>query len=117
MADEALDHLPGCLAADGDPVINATRKPLHAVNQRCCEPAEIRQWNRLRRDHFVEGLPAFGGLELPETRAVIGGHLCAWEQSDEQELPSLRRRLPALAEALWRLERFDRLPSRRLPPP
>jgi len=69
--------------ADAYPAINANWKPLQVVHDRC--------W-----DHFVEGFPAFGGMELPETAGVIGGHLCAWEQRDEQDLPSLRRLLTRL---------------------
>lgn len=101
MAYEALYHLPGCLVADGYPVINASWKPLYVVNDRCWEPTEIQAWNRFQWDHFVEGFPAFGGLAIPPSERVLGGHLCAWEQQDERELPSLRRRLPALSEALW----------------
>jgi len=101
MAYEALYHLPGCLIADGYPVINASWKPLYVVNDRKWEPAEIHAWNRFRWDHFVEGFPATGGLSVEPTDRVIGAQLCAWEQRDELELPSIRRRLAAMSERTW----------------
>ncbi|MBL8844100.1 MAG: family 20 glycosylhydrolase [Planctomycetes bacterium] len=107
MAYEALYHLPDCLLRDGWPVINTSWEPLYVVNQRCWSPERIHRWNRFQWDHFVEGFPAFDGLTVLPTDAVLGGQLCSWEQPDALELPSLRARLPVMAERLWS-ERAER---------
>lgn len=107
MAYEALYHLPDCLLRDGWPVINTSWEPLYVVNQRCWSPERIHGWNRFQWDHFVEGFPACDGLAVPPTDAVLGGQLCSWEQPDALELPSLRHRLPVMAERLWS-ERAER---------
>jgi hexosaminidase len=101
MAYEALYHLPGCLLKDGYAVINTSWRPLYVVNDRKWEPAEIHAWNRFRWDHFVEGFPATGGLTVEPTDRVLGAQLCAWEQPDSLELPSIRRRLAAMSERTW----------------
>jgi hexosaminidase len=101
MAYEALYHLPGCLLKDGYPVINTSWRPLYVVNDRKWEPAEIHAWNRFHWDHFVDGFPATGGLDVEPTDRVLGAQLCAWEQPDSLELPSIRRRLAALSERTW----------------
>jgi hexosaminidase len=122
MAYEALYHLPGCLLKDGYSVINTSWRPLYVVNDRKWEPAEIHAWNRFHWDHFVEGFPATGGLDVAPTDRVLGAQLCAWEQPDSLELPSIRRRLAAMSERTWnehadknaadfatRLEKWDTL--------
>jgi len=35
---------------------------------------------------------------------IIGAEMCAWEQAEERELPSLRKRLPVLNERIWNTE-------------
>jgi hexosaminidase len=100
MAFEMLYHTPDKLVAAGYPVINTSWRPLYVVNDRCWDEREIYAWDRGQFRHFVEGFPAFDGMEVPRDK-VLGAQMCAWEQSAERELPSLRRRLPALAERVW----------------
>jgi hexosaminidase len=62
---------------------------------------------------------------VPPEGKVFGAQMCAWEQPEKVELPSLRNRLPAMAERIWnptadkdcrdflrRLEATDRLLDR-----
>jgi hexosaminidase len=101
MPFESLYHLPDQLVASGYPVINASWQPLYVVNDRCWPPAQIYGWHVRRYEHFVAGYPAFKGIEVPASPLLLGAQLCAWEQPAARELPSLRRRLPALAERVW----------------
>ncbi|MBK8099454.1 MAG: family 20 glycosylhydrolase [Planctomycetes bacterium] len=100
MAFEMLYHTPDKLVAAGYPVINTSWQPLYVVNDRCWSEREIFGWHRGAFRHFVEGFPAYGGMEVPRAR-IVGAQMCAWEQPAERELPSLRRRLPAMAERIW----------------
>ena len=100
MAFESLYHTPDKLVASGYPVVNASWQPLYVVGDRCWSEREIYAWNRGHFQHFVEGYPAFHGLDVPADK-VLGAQLCAWEQPAALELPSLRRRLAALAERTW----------------
>ena len=41
------------------------------------------------------------GIDVRMTPRVIGAQMCAWEQKDEVEIPSLRKRLPTLSQRIW----------------
>ena len=43
-------------------------------------------------------------IQLDKTPLVIGAQMCAWEQTDEGEIPSLRRRIPPFVERIWNTE-------------
>ena len=104
MVYETAHHRPDCLVRDGYAVINASWRPLYVVNGRCWPPEEIHAWDRFRWNHFVEGFPAFGGLRIEPASAagrVAGAQLCAWEQPESAELPSLRQRAAVFAERAW----------------
>lgn len=102
VAHEALHYPPDALARDGYALVNASRQPLCVVDQRAWSPREIYGWNRFHRRHFVEGRPAFRGIQLEPSERVLGAMLCAWEQPEERELASLIERVPAFAERLGR---------------
>ena len=40
-------------------------------------------------------------IQLDKTPQVIGAQMCAWEQTDEGEIPSLRKRVPTFVERIW----------------
>ena len=100
MAFESLYHTPDKLVENGYPVINASWQPLYVVNDRCWSEREIYAWNRGHFQHFIEGYPAFRGIDVPVNQ-VLGAQLCAFEQPAELELQSLRKRLAAMAERTW----------------
>ena len=101
MPFESAYHLPDQLAASGYPLINTAWQPLYVVNDRCWPETWIHAWHVRRWEHFVPTYPASRGIDVPATAVVLGAQLCAWEQPAERELPSLRRRLAALAERTW----------------
>jgi len=101
MNYEAAYYPPNRMAKDGYRMINASWRPLYVVNDRNWTPAEIYAWNPWFWNHFIEGYPAYGGMQLGPDARVLGSILCAWEQPEEREIPSLRLRLPAMAERVW----------------
>lgn len=101
MNYEAAYYTPDLMARDGFTMINASWRPLYVVNNRNWTPEEIYAWNPWFWHHFIDGFPAFNGIQLGPEAKVKGAIMCAWEQPAELELPSLRRRLPAMAERVW----------------
>jgi hexosaminidase len=98
---ESAYYTPDALVRDGFTVVNASWKPLYVVNDRNWTPREIYAWNRLLWQHFIDGFPAFDGIQLPPTDKVFGAMMCAWEQPAALEIPSLKTRVPAMSERLW----------------
>ena len=99
MPFESAYNRPDRLASLGYTLINTAWKPLYVVNNKRW-PAEYihGKWNvRLWEHHVQRGLH----IQLPEAAAVLGAQMCAWEQPEHREVPSLRGRLPAMAERLW----------------
>ncbi len=98
---ETAYYLPCDLIQDGYSVVNASWKPLYVVNEKKWAPEYIYQWNMYRWETWVEMNPAYIPIQCERSANVIGGQMCAWEQVQELEFPSLRKRLPALAEKIW----------------
>lgn len=100
MAYEIAFYDPRHLVEDGYQVINASWTPLYVVNQRVRPPAEIYAWH-MNQFKKYDAAPTDEGVIVPPTNRILGAQMCAWEQSEAQELPSLRGRLPAMAERIW----------------
>src|SRR5208283_3470452 len=81
-------------------VINASGTPLYVVNAHSRPPEEIYAW-QLRQFKPYGAKPGDAGVILPPESEVFGAQMCAWEQPEAMELPSLRSRLPAMAERIW----------------
>jgi hexosaminidase len=81
-------------------VINAAWTPLYVVNANCRPPEEIYAWQPRQFKPFG-AKPNDAGVLVPPEANVFGAQMCAWEQRENVELPSLRHRLPAMAERLW----------------
>ena len=100
MAYEIRFYMPGDLVNDGYRVINAAWTPLYVVNANCRPPEEIYAWSLYQFKPFG-AKAADRGRIIPPSDSVIGAALCAWEQPESRELPSLRKRLPAMMERIW----------------
>ena len=85
---------------DGYTVINAACTPLYVVNKNCRPPEEIYAWQLRQFTPFGAKATDAGQLVPPEGK-VFGAQMCAWEQPEKVDLPSLRQRLPAMAERIW----------------
>ena len=101
---ETNRYLPNLLVEDGYTVVNASWKPLYVVNQKKWEPKTIYAWNIWRWENWFPKAPSFHPIQLDKTPLIIGAQMCAWEQAGEVEIPSLRKRLPALSERIWNKE-------------
>lgn len=102
FAFETNRYLPRHLIADGYTVVNTSWKPLYVVNQKKWEPRTIYSWNLWRWENWWPSAPSYEPIQLEETPLVIGAQMCAWEQAGALEFPSLRRRLPAMNERIWK---------------
>jgi hexosaminidase len=100
MAYEIRYYLPNELVKDGYNVINASWTPLYVVNSNCRPPEEIYAWN-VFQFKVVYAKATDPGVNVTPTPQVLGAQMCAWEQVQELELPSLRHRLPAMSERIW----------------
>ena len=102
MAFENLAYLPADLVADGYQVINTAWTPLYVVNRNTTSLEETYGWNLYHFGSIWKQSKAYGkGLDVEPTPQVIGAQMCAWEQTDLLELPSLRHRLAAMSERIW----------------
>jgi len=100
MAYEIRFYRPDDLVKDGYRVVNASWTPLYVVNNNVRPPEEIYAWNLYQFKPFG-AKPTDQGTILPANDLVIGAQMCAWEQPQQVELPSLRSRLPAMSERVW----------------
>jgi hexosaminidase len=100
MAYEIRFYMPDALIHDGYDVINASWTPLYVVNANCRPAEEIFGW-QLRQFKPFGAKPSERGVMAPPESSVFGAQMCAWEQPEKLELPSLRNRLPAMAERIW----------------
>jgi len=90
------------LARHGYTMVNTAWTPLYVVNQVRQEPEHIYAWDLLRFGRYPRGGYArTQWVQLESTPLIIGAQMCAWEQRDWLEIPSLRSRLPAMAERIW----------------
>ena len=101
---ETNRYLPNRLVEDGYSVVNTSWKPMYVVNQKKWEPETIYNWNPWRWENWFEKAPSFEPIQVAPSPLVVGAQMCAWEQAEEKEIPSLRKRLPALNERIWNTE-------------
>lgn len=99
---ESLYHLPDDLVNAGYTLVNTSWKPLYVVNEKKWEPKTIFDWNLWRFENWWSRSPAsMAPIQLKETPLIIGAQLCSWEQAEDIEFPSLRKRLPVMVERVW----------------
>ena len=101
MAYEIRFYMPNDLVKDGYRVVNASWTPLYVVNKTVRPPEEIYAWNLFQFKPFGAKPADRGVIVAPPSDLVIGAQMCAWEQPQEEEIPSLRGRLPAMSERIW----------------
>jgi hexosaminidase len=102
MVFESLYNIAPDVIAQGYSVINTSWKPLYVVNNRKWPPEYIYGWNMDRWENWWDRSKAFKHpITVAPTPLVLGAEMCAWEQAEQTEVPSLRQRLPAMSERLW----------------
>jgi len=103
MEYEVRFYQPNNLVADGYQVVNASWTPLYVVNRTVRPQAEIFNWNLYQFKPYGAKAEDKGTI-AEKTPLVLGSQMCAWEQPQELEIPSLRGRVPAMAERIWNPE-------------
>lgn len=98
---ETNRYLPNHLLEDGYTVVNTSWKPLYVVNEKKWSPEYIYGWNMWRWENWFDKAPSFTPIQCQQSPHVIGGQMCAWEQRQELEFPSLRKRVAAFSERVW----------------
>lgn len=110
---ESLYNLPNHLLEDGYQLVNSSWTPLYVVGSgvkdgwipRKWGPEKIYDWNMWQWENWYHKSPAsIKPIQLDKSDLVIGAQMCAWEQTDEAEIPSLRRRIPTFSERVWNTE-------------
>jgi len=87
------------LVKHGYTVINTAWKPLYVVNNRHWPAQYIYEnWNLRLWEHHVN---TRCHIQLGPEAPVLGAQMCAWEQTADRELPSIRVRLHAMSERIW----------------
>lgn len=110
---ESLYNMPNHLLEDGYQLVNSSWTPLYVVGSgvnggwipRKWGPEKIYDWNMWQWENWYHKSPAsIQPIQLDKSNLVIGAQMCAWEQTDEAEIPSLRRRIPTFSERIWNTE-------------
>ena len=110
---ESLYYMPNHLLEDGYQLVNSSWTPLYVVGSgvkdgwipRKWGPEKIYDWNMWQWENWYHKSPAsIQPIQLDKSNLVIGAQMCAWEQTDEAEIPSLRRRIPTFSERIWNTE-------------
>jgi len=102
MAWETVYQRPQDLLAGGYTILNVSWKPLYVTYQRKWPVQYIYDvWNLWRWENWVPRMPSYHPIQLDSTPRVMGAMLCAWEQPQWLELPTVRRRLAAMSERTW----------------
>lgn len=105
MAWETMYQLPSELLDGGYTIINVSWKPLYVVNTRKWNPSEILAWNVYQWQNWIPQIASYDTIQIDEHQNVIGASMASWDQPEYTEISSLRRRLPAMAERVWNVER------------
>lgn len=106
MAWETIYQLPEHLLEDGYSIINVSWQPLYVVNERKWSPRYIYEvWNPWRWENWVPWMPSFTPIQLDSTLRVVGASMASWDQAQEIELFTLRKRLGAFGQRAWTMSR------------
>ena len=112
---ESLYNLPNNLIDDGYKLINTSWLPLYIVRSGNpdpnvlplkWDPERIYDWNMWKWESWWHKSSAYKNpIQLDRNENVIGAQMCSWEQTDESEIPSIRKRLPFFIERIWNFDK------------
>ncbi len=93
------NYPPHWLVEDGFSLINCSVEDLYVVGG-WEKPAlqKIYEWDMRT---FEWRSAAWKTSVLPASAPVLGGQMCAWDQAEEDELPTLRERLAVFSQRVW----------------
>lgn len=110
---ESLYHLPNDLVNEGFTVTNSSWLPLYIVPPTHAgvkggrwQPEEILDWNIYTWRNWWSASAAYQTpIVVSPTEQVIGGTLCAWECTYEQDITPVKENLAAISERLWNIDK------------
>ncbi len=102
------------LLESGFKVINASWSPMYIVPPKTKESLRIKRdwtvvgdnWNVYEVQHWASGSKAYGGLDLTPRENVLGGMLCQWECTPEEERERVIDLLSQTADRTWNDDDF-----------
>lgn len=102
FAWETAYQRPESLLKNGYTIINASWKPTYVTPGFRWNPDYIYKWNLHRWENHWNATPAYHNpIQLENNEPILGGQMCSWEMSEEQQIPSIHQRVPAISEVLW----------------
>ncbi|NJN28716.1 MAG: family 20 glycosylhydrolase [Cyclobacteriaceae bacterium] len=105
MAWETMYQLPSELLDAGFKMINVSWKPLYVVNSRKWEARDIYHWNVYQWQNWLPEAPSYDTIQIDAHEHILGASMASWDQPEYAEISSLRRRIPAMTERVWNVER------------
>lgn len=108
IAWESYYHTATDLLEEGFKVINCTWQPLYIVKsiEQRWDALDIMKWNVYNWQHWWENSEAtLNPINVTPTEDVIGGLICSWELTYEQEINFVMENLIALSERTWNVKR------------
>lgn len=105
MAWESMYQLPSELLDAGFKIINVSWKPLYVVNNRKWEPLDIYHWNVYQWQNWLPKAPSYDTIQIDPHEYVLGASMASWDQPEYTEISSLRKRIPAMSERVWNVEK------------
>ena len=102
FAWETAYQRPESLLKNGYSIINASWKPAYVTPGFRWNTDYIYKWNLHRWENHWNATPAYHNpIQLDESEPILGGQMCSWEMSEEQQIPSIHNRVPAISEVFW----------------
>lgn len=100
---ETMYQRPDDLIKHGYTILNASWKPIYITPRHRWTTEQIYGWNIWRWEHFLPNAPAWEPIQFgPEDQhKVVGVQLCAWEMTEEMNIPALLPRVAPLSEHGW----------------
>lgn len=97
------------LLSSGFSIINAAWKPMYIVPPKHTQAqwyVSEENWNVYNWQHFMKMSRAYDPINVEPTDRVLGGMLCQWECTPEEEWHKVLENLPATADRTWNAEGF-----------
>jgi hexosaminidase len=104
MEFEDLYNLPDNLINYGYTVINTCWTPLYAIpwrNEQNFPSSTVYNWNLYTFGSYSTDYSKTTWHTIDPSPLVIGAQFCAWEQNETAEIPSFRKKVPAMSERIW----------------
>ncbi len=109
IAWESHYHMAYELLDEGFNIINCSWQPLYIVPGAGLRwnPYDIMAWNVYNWQHWwPNSVALLNPINVAPTDAVLGGQLCSWECTYEQEINFIMENLAAVSERTWTVTRL-----------